>query len=88
MFDIIYILADIGEDINKEIINEKIKWNWYSKTTTTVYDPMMQVLSELLPYKEILINNRDKIRDEIKDFYKNNYHLFGGRNTNKSDKGI
>jgi hypothetical protein len=73
------------EDINKEIINEKIKWNWYSKTTTTVYDPMMQVLSELLPYKEILINNRDKIRDEIKDFYKNNYHLFGGRNTNKSD---
>lgn len=69
----------------RETLNGEEKWNWFSRTTTTVYDPMMQVLSNLLPYKEILVNNKEDIQEEIKDFYKEKYELFEGRKNNKVD---
>ena len=63
----------------------EISWNWYARTTTTIYDPMMQVLSELLEYSEILIRKKREINEEIINFYKKNYEIFEGRNSNKSD---
>lgn len=63
----------------------EINWNWYARTTTTIYDPMMQVLSELLEYSEILIRKKREINKEIIKFYKKNYEIFEGRNSNKSD---
>lgn len=63
----------------------EISWNWYARTTTTIYDPMMQVLSELLEYSEILIRKKREINKEIIKFYKKNYEIFEGRNSNKSD---
>lgn len=69
----------------RETLNGDEKWNWFSRTTTTVYDPMMQVLSNLLPYKEILVNKKVDIQVEIKNFYKEKYELFEGRKNNKVD---
>ena len=61
------------------------KWNWFERTTTTIYDPMMQVLCELLLHKETLLENRYAIRNDICNFYKENYSSFEGRNNNKAD---
>lgn len=69
----------------RETLSGEEKWNWFSRTTTTVYDPMMQVLSNLLHYKEILVRKKKDIQEEIKDFYKEKYNVFEGRKNNKVD---
>ncbi len=58
------------------------KWNWYSRPTLAIYDPLTIVASEF-------ISNRDKILDKktiiipiLEQFYKDNYDSFEGRNTN------
>ena len=64
---------------------ERAKWSWYSRTTTTIYDPMMQSLSKLIKKKKILLSHKTDVRKEIKEFYKAHYDVFEGRNNNKSD---
>lgn len=65
----------------------EISWNWYKKTTTTIYDPMMQVLSRQIQESNTaqLVEKKEYIRESIKDFYKDNYEMFEGRNNNKLD---
>lgn len=62
-----------------------LKWGWYERPTTTVYDPLMVVLSEISPQKERLLDKSKKIREDIKLFYQENYGVFEGRNSNRSD---
>jgi len=59
-------------------------WSWYDRATTAVYDPMMYVLSMHLEHKTKLLEQKDNISENLMDFYKGNYDLFEGRNTNPS----
>lgn len=61
------------------------KWFWYERSTTTVYDPLMYVLSDLLPQKEKLLSSKEVIREEIAGVYQAHYDVFEGRNSNRSD---
>ncbi|MCX9131473.1 DUF262 domain-containing protein [Aeromonas veronii] len=61
---------------------KNIYWSWFERPTTSVYDSLMYVISNYLPHKEKLIVNRKKILDSIEGFYKENYSIFEGRNTN------
>ena len=45
----------------------------------------MVVLSEISPQKEKLLDKSKKIREDIKLFYQENYGVFEGRNSNRSD---
>lgn len=66
-------------------VNGITNWNWYQRATTTIYDPMMQVLSSLVDYSDQLIEQKERIKTDIMDFYKSNYEDFEGRNNNKAD---
>lgn len=59
-------------------------WLWRESPTTTVYDPLMRVLSEMLSQREILLQEADRIRSDIEDLYKRKYATFEGRNVNPS----
>ena len=61
------------------------KWGWFTRSTTTVYDPLMFVLSEFLDQKECLLSAVKAIREDLKPFYQKNYDVFEGRNSNRSD---
>lgn len=61
------------------------KWFWYERSTTTVYDPLMYVLSDLLPQKEKLLSSKEVIGEEIAGVYQAHYDVFEGRNSNRSD---
>lgn len=61
------------------------KWGWFGRATTTAYDPLMYVLSQLLDQKEKLLSNAESIRENIHQVYVKNYATFEGRNSNKSD---
>ena len=65
--------------------DESENWNWYNRTTTTIYDPLMQVLANNLHRKEQLIQKKEMIADKIANFYMENYENFEGRNSNKAD---
>lgn len=60
-------------------------WNWFSRTTTTIYDPLMQVLSDYTKNPQQLLDQRDRISKSMCDFYKENYAVFEGRNNNRAD---
>lgn len=60
-------------------------WNWFSRTTTTVYDPMMQVLCNLDSNKTQLLKKREQIQRALPEFYQQNYDDFEGRNNNRVD---
>lgn len=62
----------------------KDTWAWLERATITAYDPLMLVLAEMLPEKEILLNKAAKIQLEIEGFYRENYETFEGRNVNPS----
>ncbi|MBE5191098.1 DUF262 domain-containing protein [Vibrio parahaemolyticus] len=66
----------------------KGSWYWLERPTLAVYDPMMQVLSQNLDNREILVGNKDQICEEIKTFYQDNYEVFGGRNVNAADQKL
>ncbi|MEI5908355.1 DUF262 domain-containing protein [Bacillus spongiae] len=61
------------------------KWIMYNRPTKVVYDPIMYVLSSYIDNKDQLIKQRDKIKEDILEFYQENYETFGGRNTGKND---
>ena len=60
-------------------------WYWYNRPTTTVYDPIMQILSQLLKHKNELIRKKKEIHSELETMYKEKYFIFEGRNTNKNN---
>lgn len=64
--------------------NRNNHWNWFSRPTTAIYDPLMLVASEFLEYKENILLHRDTIENVIINFYIYNYDSFEGRNTNPS----
>lgn len=57
-------------------------WAWRESPTTTIYDPVMFVLSLLLDHEEALLKRQEDIRGQLSDFYKENYAVFEGRNVN------
>lgn len=59
-------------------------WAWYSRRTTTVYDPLMFVMTKHLHCAAKLKENKDRIREDITNFYQLHYEDFEGRNTNMS----
>lgn len=61
------------------------KWSWFERPTTTVYDPLMYVLSDMLGRKTIFVSQAEKIREDISQMYQENYRIFEGRNSNRSD---
>jgi hypothetical protein len=58
------------------------KWSWLERATTTVYDPIMYVMSEMLPQATDLRIKATRIQDNIQAFYQSNYGTFEGRNVN------
>ena len=60
-------------------------WSWYNRSTTTVYDPMMQILSQLLEHKDILLRKSEIIQRDIESLYMDHYTIFEGRNNNKNN---
>ena len=66
-------------------IGGETSWNYYQRATTTIYDPLMQVLSSVLDNRDKLIACKDQIKEDLKKFYKTNYDVFEGRNNNKAD---
>lgn len=63
----------------------KGNWNWYRRATTTVYDPMMQVLVDFIDRKELMISMRHEIKKSLIEFYESQYTEFEGRNNDKSN---
>ena len=59
-------------------------WSWLERPTTTVYDPMMFVLSCQLNDADALRTKSSRLRDEISSLYQSNYETFEGRNVNPS----
>lgn len=57
-------------------------WAWLERPTTTVYDPIMFVLSGMLHRQSELLAAREKIVASIEEFYRENYSTFEGRNVN------
>lgn len=57
-------------------------WSWLERPTTTVYDPLMLVLSDMLSRRNRLLANASTIRTDIEEMYKQNYNVFEGRNVN------
>lgn len=60
------------------------EWKWYNSPTKVVYDPIMRVFSNNIDHSELLLNNKDEIKERLTTFYKENYDDFEGRNTGKS----
>jgi hypothetical protein len=54
------------------------------RATTTAYDPLMFVLSEMLPRRDVLIAKSARIQSDIEKMYQENYDVFEGRNVNPS----
>ena len=62
-----------------------VSWGWFERPTTTVYDPLMYVLSQLLEKKQEILSHAEEIRANINSVYLDNYATFAGRNSNRSD---
>ena len=60
-------------------------WGWFERATTTAYDPLMFVLSQMLDNKERLLSRAEEIKQQITQVYMDNYTVFEGRNSNKID---
>lgn len=69
----------------KRKTQEGESWSWFNRSTTTVYDPLMQILSQLLGEREKFIAQASTIRAKIESMYQKNYSIFEGRNNNKNN---
>lgn len=59
------------------------KWFHYERPTKILYDPLMQVLANLLDKKEEIFSKKEEIINGLESFYKTN-EIFQGRDTNKT----
>ena len=70
---------------NRSTVKGELVWYWFSRSTTTVYDPLMFALTTMLSRKHELLAQKNKIKDKLIVFYESNYSSFEGRNSNKND---
>ncbi|MBK9283823.1 MAG: DUF262 domain-containing protein [Sphingobacteriaceae bacterium] len=63
--------------------NRNGKWNWYSRPTTAVYDPLTVIASEFLGAKGKILEKKNGIVTLLESFYSKYYDDFEGRNTNQ-----
>jgi hypothetical protein len=59
-------------------------WGWLERSTTTVYDPLMFVISTHLEQTDKLLECAPRFQQKIKELYQANYDVFEGRNVNPS----
>jgi hypothetical protein len=59
-------------------------WSWLERPTTTVYDPLMLVMSERLQDAAEIRKRAAQFQENIATFYQTNYGTFEGRNVNRS----
>lgn len=59
-------------------------WSWLERSTITIYDPMMMVMSQHLSRANDFRAKAAMFREKIQDFYMTNYDSFEGRNVNPS----
>lgn len=61
-------------------------WNWYwlERPTTTVYDPLMFVMSGHLHQSDDIRLRASRFQEGLQEFYQQHYEAFGGRNVNPS----
>ncbi len=62
-----------------------VSWNWFARATTTIYDPLMYAVSNLLEHKSKFIAQKRDLQEGLKNLYEQNYSVFEGRSNNKSD---
>ena len=60
------------------------KWAWLERPTTTIYDPLMLVMSEQLHQRGLILERAADLRNSLESFYQDNYASFEGRNVNPS----
>jgi hypothetical protein len=60
-------------------------WNWYSRPTRVLFDPIMHGFSQVLQNKDQLLAKQKEIRLQLEEFYQKQYDVFGGRSVNRSD---
>lgn len=89
-------MADIFEravGLAEELLGERAfwlfrrranNWSWLERPTMAAYDPLMYVLSELLPHASALLSQAEKVRAGMEKFYQENYDTFEGRNVNST----
>ena len=63
-------------------------WGWYRRPTTVVYDPMMYTLSGLLEHRSKLMANKERLLEDVKILYQQQYDQFEGRYTNRENLRI
>jgi len=61
-----------------------IRWAWLERPTTTVYDPLMYVISNRIHQEMEIRRAAERIQNELEGFYQENYEIFGGRDVNRS----
>ena len=60
------------------------KWSWLERAMTTVYDPMMYVMSGFLPQADVVRASAARLQERVASFYQEHYGAFEGRNVNPS----
>jgi hypothetical protein len=73
----------LGESAFYMYRNREGKWNWYTRATTAVYDPLTVVASEFLENKIQILSKKEDVQKIFEDFYSKHYDDFEGRNTNQ-----
>jgi hypothetical protein len=68
--------------VRKRMRADKVSWAWLERPTTTAYDPLMFVASEMLQHGDAMRHRAAEIQTEIYNFYLDNYEVFEGRNVN------
>lgn len=79
----------LAEDIFGErafwlLRQRKEHWSWLERPTTTVYDPLMSVISQHLDKADVMRSKASVFQKNIAQFYVANYEIFEGRNVNPS----
>jgi hypothetical protein len=59
-------------------------WSWFERPTTTVYDPLMFVMSAHLDQSDAIRNRAAHFQEAMPEFYRKHYEVFEGRNVNPS----
>jgi hypothetical protein len=77
----------LGEGAFHLYRQRKSGWNWFDRPTKVVYEPLMYAFSQRLDRKTELLQNAERIRAALPEFYQKNYAIFEGRKVNRSDMG-
>ena len=59
-------------------------WSWFERPTTTVYDPLMFIMSAHLNQSDAIRKRAARFQAAMPEFYKKHYEVFEGRNVNPS----